>query len=80
MYKSIWRGISSDPSNLVSDLNEGMNRTRSEMFAYIGEKTVLQTAAKGICDLHFIKEEFFKSGFAFAMREGWPFTKYFNEV
>jgi hypothetical protein len=50
------------------------------MYAFIGEKAALQAAANGRCDVGFIHEEFYKSGFGFAAQNQWPYTKYFNEV
>ena len=80
VYSDIWRGITSSTSNFVSSVQEGINKTQSEKYAFIGEKTALLSASAGSCDLGFMKEEFFKSGFGFAMKEGWPFTKYFDKV
>ena len=51
-----------------------------ESYAFIGEKTYLQVKSADNCDLVMIEEEFFKSSFAFAVQEGWPFKKYLDEA
>ena len=64
----------------MSGLAEGINRSLSDTYAFIGDKTAILTASAGYCQLDFMKEEFFKSGFGFAVRDGWPYTKYFDDV
>ena len=61
-------------------MTEGIHKVQHEKFAFIGEKTPLLTASAGDCQLGFIREEFFKAGFGFAMKKGWPFKKYFDKV
>ncbi|ELU14506.1 hypothetical protein CAPTEDRAFT_192796 [Capitella teleta] len=80
IYRDIWKGIKTDQDNLVSSIAEGVNKTLSEMYAFIGEKAALKVAINERCDISFIEEEFFKSGFGFAMPEKWPYTKYFNDI
>ena len=46
----------------------------------IGDKTYVQSIASDKCDLTFIKEEFYKVGFGFAVQDGWPYKKYFDQA
>ena len=78
VYAKLWSGIENRKDSIVANQAEGLGKVRSERYGYIGEKTPMLTDVSTDCTLAFIREEFFKSGFGFAMPEGWPYTKYFS--
>ncbi len=80
IYHDLWKGISRDLSNLVPDVQAGLEKVRNEKYAFVAEKTPLKVIVGEDCDLDIIKEDFFPGDAGFVMPQGWPYTKYFNKV
>ena len=80
IYHDMWKGISRDSSNLVADVETGLEKVRNEKYAFVAETIPLQVTVGEDCSLDVIKENFFPGDSGFVMPEGWPYTKYFNKV
>ena len=76
----MYQGVLSDPENLLPNGDVGMHKVRTEKFAYISDATYLTMRALDDCSLKLIKQKFYKTGFALAVPERWPYTKDFNDV
>ena len=72
VYKDIYDGIMSDPSNIVTWESNPFDKVENEKFAFISDSTFLQRQAARNCNMSLIAERFYKTGFGFAVPEGWP--------
>ncbi len=61
-------------------MQAGLEKVRSEKYAFVAEKTPLKIIVGEDCDLDIIKEDFFPGDVGFVMPQGWPYIKYFDNV
>ena len=74
MYKK----IEAKPENFVPSTERGLEKVRTEKYAYISETQITQKVAAEDPSLFTIKEKFFVSKLAFVVANGWPYKKYFD--
>jgi len=72
--------MKSHHGSIVKGSEAGFRKTRTENYAFIGDKTYLGSYAAAGCDLTLLPDEFYKVGFGFAFPKLWPYTEYFNDV
>ena len=80
VYSEIWDGMTSHSGSIVDGSEAGFRKTKTENYAFIGDKTYLGSYAAGDSDLILLPEEFYKVGFGFALPKDWPYTEYINDV
>ncbi|KAI0208463.1 Glutamate receptor ionotropic, delta-1 [Lamellibrachia satsuma] len=80
VYSEIWDGMTSHSGSIVGGSEAGFRKTKTENYAFIGDKTYLDSYAAGDSDLILLPEEFYKVGFGFALPKDWPYTEYINDV
>ena len=70
-----------DPDyNLVPFGDEIDLLKQRQNYALIQDETYLRIQLASDCEISLIRETFYKTGFGFALPEGSPYKKYFDEV
>ena len=81
VFMDIWKKVSADPSNLVTSVEAGFNKSMTENFIFIDDtkNLVALKANSGNCFMYIAKEQFFQTGYAFSLPTQAPYLEIFNK-
>ena len=76
----VYENMMKDPKNIVPTNELSFEKVRTEKFALIRDETMSMMNTRDDCMIRFIKEKFYKSGYALAFPENWIYKKYFDNA